>query len=31
MRGCTISLDGNTVVEEGRVVDPKMQVARVAR
>ena len=31
MRGCTISLDGNIVVEEGRVVDPKMRVARVAR
>jgi 2,5-dihydroxypyridine 5,6-dioxygenase len=31
MRGCTISLDGNTVVEDGRVVDPKMRVARVAR
>ena len=31
MRDCTISLDGNTVVEEGRVADPKMRIARVAR
>ena len=31
MRGCTISLDGNTVVEDGRVVDPQMRVARVSR
>jgi hypothetical protein len=31
MRGCTISLDGRAVVENGRVVDPQMQVARVAR
>ncbi len=31
MRGCTIELDGNTVVREGRVVDSKMIVARQAR
>ena len=26
MRGCTIALDGRVVVEEGRIVDPKMIV-----
>jgi len=31
MRGCTIALDGRVVVEDGRIVDPAMQVARVAR
>ena len=31
MRGCTIALDGKVVVDEGRVVDPKMIVARVPR
>ncbi len=31
MRGCTISLDGRVVVQEGRVVDPQMIVQRVAR
>ncbi|MEO8523194.1 MAG: hypothetical protein ABI460_00605 [Caldimonas sp.] len=31
MRGCTIALDGRVVVEDGRVVDPAMKVARVAR
>lgn len=31
MRGCTISLDGNEVVKDGRVVDPKMIVQRVPR
>ena len=31
MRGCTISLDGRNVIERGRVVDPQMQVARIAR
>ncbi|VTU19158.1 2,5-dihydroxypyridine 5,6-dioxygenase [Variovorax sp. PBL-E5] len=31
MRGCTISLDGNVVVKDGRVVDPKMIVRRVPR
>ena len=31
MRGCTIALDGNVVVKDGRVVDPKMIVQRVAR
>ena len=31
MRGCTIALDGKVVVDEGRIVDPKMIVARVPR
>ncbi len=31
MRGCTIALDGKVVVEDGRIVDPAMKVARVAR
>ncbi|MDM0108056.1 hypothetical protein QTH97_24120 [Variovorax sp. J22R24] len=31
MRGCTIALDGNVVVKDGRVVDPKMVVERVPR
>ncbi|MBT2305050.1 hypothetical protein J7E70_32045 [Variovorax paradoxus] len=31
MRGCTIALDGNVVVKDGRVVDPKMIVPRVPR
>jgi 2,5-dihydroxypyridine 5,6-dioxygenase len=31
MRDCTISLDGTVVVEEGRLVDPKMIVPRVRR
>ncbi len=31
MRNCTIALDGNVVVEEGRIVDPKMVVARERR
>ncbi len=31
MRDCTISLDGTVVVEEGRLVDPKMVVPRVRR
>ena len=31
MRGCTIELDGNVVVQDGRVVDLKMIVPRVAR
>ena len=31
MRGCTIALDGKVVVEDGRIVDPQMKVARVAR
>ena len=31
MRDCTIDLDGTAVVECGRIVDPAMQVARVAR
>ena len=31
MRDCTIALDGNVVVKDGRVVDPKMIVPRQAR
>ncbi|MDM0001744.1 hypothetical protein QTI24_24265 [Variovorax sp. J22P240] len=31
MRNCTIALDGNVVVKDGRVVDPKMVVERVPR
>jgi len=31
MRHCTIVLDGNVVVDDGRIVDPKMKVARVPR
>jgi len=31
MRGCTIALDGKVVVEDGRIVDPKMIVPRVQR
>ena len=31
MRGCTIELDGRAVVQDGRVVDPKMIVPRVPR
>ena len=31
MRNCTITLDGNVVIKEGRIVDPKMIVERVAR
>ena len=31
MRGCTISLDGDVVVERGKIIDPKMVVAREMR
>lgn len=31
MRGCTIALDGNVIVKDGRLVDPKMIVPRVPR
>jgi 2,5-dihydroxypyridine 5,6-dioxygenase len=31
MRNCTVALDGNVVIEQGRVVDPAMVVQRVAR
>ena len=31
MRNCTIALDGRVIIEEGRVVDPQMRVARVPR
>jgi len=29
MRDCTITLDGATIIEKGRIVDPKMIVERV--
>ncbi len=31
MRECTIELDGNRIVEEGRIIDPKMIVPRERR
>ena len=31
MRDCTVALDGNVVIERGRIVDSAMKVARVAR
>jgi 2,5-dihydroxypyridine 5,6-dioxygenase len=31
MRDCTVALDGNVVIERGRIVDAAMKVARVAR
>jgi 2,5-dihydroxypyridine 5,6-dioxygenase len=31
MRNCTVALDGNVVIEQGRVVDPAMVMQRVAR
>jgi 2,5-dihydroxypyridine 5,6-dioxygenase len=31
MRNCTIALDGRVIIEEGRIVDPQMRVARVPR
>jgi hypothetical protein len=31
MRNCTIRLDDKTVVEDGRLVDPRMIVQREAR
>jgi 2,5-dihydroxypyridine 5,6-dioxygenase len=31
MRDCTLALDGNVVIERGRIVDAAMKVARVAR
>src|SRR5206468_12984106 len=31
MRDCTVMLDGDVIIERGRVVDPKMIVPRVAR
>ena len=31
MRDCTVMLDGKTVIERGRLVDPKMLVERVQR
>jgi 2,5-dihydroxypyridine 5,6-dioxygenase len=31
MRDCTIALDGQVIIKEGRVVDPQMIVRRVAR
>ena len=31
MRDCTVMLDGQVIIERGRVVDPKMIVPRVTR
>ena len=31
MRDCTVMLDGRTVIEHGRIVDPHMAVAREQR
>ncbi len=31
MRDCTVALDGRVVIDEGRILDPGMKVARVAR
>jgi len=31
MRDCTLELDGQTIISNGRIVDPQMQVRRVAR
>jgi 2,5-dihydroxypyridine 5,6-dioxygenase len=31
MRDCTIALDGNVIIRDGRIVDEKMQVAAVPR
>jgi 2,5-dihydroxypyridine 5,6-dioxygenase len=31
MRDCTVALDGRVVIDQGRIVDPGMKVARVAR
>lgn len=31
MRDCTVALDGKVVIDKGRLVDPKMRVARVRR
>jgi hypothetical protein len=31
MRNCTVMLDGKPVIERGKIVDPKMIVAPVAR
>jgi 2,5-dihydroxypyridine 5,6-dioxygenase len=28
---CTVQLDGRTIIDKGRIVDPGMQVAREAR
>jgi len=31
MRDCTVALDGRVVIDQGRILDPGMKVARVAR
>lgn len=31
MRDCTVALDGKVIIEKGKLVDPKMRVARVRR
>ena len=29
MRDCTFQLDGKTIIEKGKIIDPKMTVRRV--
>ncbi len=31
MRDCTVALDGKVIIDEGRIIDERMRVARVAR
>jgi 2,5-dihydroxypyridine 5,6-dioxygenase len=31
MRDCTVRVDGTTIIEQGRIIDPRMVVERVAR
>jgi hypothetical protein len=31
MRDCTVDLDGRTIIERGKLVDPKLVVQRVRR
>jgi 2,5-dihydroxypyridine 5,6-dioxygenase len=31
MRDCTVALDGKVIIDKGRIIDPGMKVARVAR
>ncbi len=31
MRDCTVALDGDVVIDKGRIVDPRMKLARVPR
>jgi hypothetical protein len=30
MRDCTVMLDGQVIIDKGRIVDPAMQVRRVS-